>query len=135
MNIVINKSLEQQMVRIMFNCNPSDDDTQTMLLYNKYSQKISSILLGTNYAQSRYRGGKYLVETPQLEGITEGNYIYKVVNTGSVECNGCSPLAVGTVKIFIDCSDEDLRESLDTVYNGDDDSEDTGFIVYKEEYK
>lgn len=134
MNIVINKSLAQQMVRIMFECQPSDTDTQTMLLYNKYSQKVSSILLGTNYSQSKYRGGKYLVETPQLEGIVEGNYIFKVVDTGSIECCGCMPLAVGTVKIFIPCYDEDLKESLDVVYE-EDNTEDTGFIVYKEEYK
>lgn len=134
MNILINKSLAQQFVRVMFNCYPSEEDTQTMLLYNKYSEKVYTLPLGTNYSQSKYRGGKYLVETPQLEGLKEGNYIFKVVNTGSVECECCPPIAVGTLKVFIDCTDEDLRESLDTVYE-DDNTEDTGFVVYKEEYK
>jgi len=117
----------------MFDCYPSDDDTQTMLIYNEYSKQVYSILLGTNYSQTKYRGGKYLIETPQLEGIVEGNYIYKVMNTGSLGCCGCPPLAVGNLKVLIDCSDEDLQNDMPVEYEPD--SEDTGYIVYKEEYK
>lgn len=133
MNILINKSLPQQMLRIMFDCYPSETDTQTMLIYNEYSKQVYSILLGTNYSQSKYRGGKYLIETPQLEGIVEGNYIFKIVNTGSSECSGCTPLSVGTLKVLIDCSDEDLQKAIPIEYEST--SEDTGYIVYKEEYK
>lgn len=124
MTIEINKSVTSQMVRIQWDCYPNGEDTQTLIVYNEYSEIVSEILLGDNHSPIKYRYGKYLINDNQLEDLATGLYLYKVVNTSDREC----VLAVGSLKLEVDGDDPIVEDSKTIEYESP--SEDTGYIVY-----
>lgn len=124
MTIEINKSVSSQMVRIQWDCYPNGEDTQTLIVYNEYSEIVSEILLGDNHSPIKYRYGKYLINDNQLEELATGLYLYKVVNTSDREC----VLAVGSLKLEVSCDDPVVEDSKTIEYESP--SEDTGYVVY-----
>lgn len=124
MTIKINKSVSNQIVRIQWDCYPNKADTQTLIVYNEYSEVVSEILLGDNHSPIKYRYGKYLITKEQVEDLTTGLYLYKAVNTSD---RGCV-LAVGSLKLEINSDDPIVEESKILEYESPSDN--TGYIVY-----
>lgn len=132
MTLEINKSLSEQMLRIQWDYYPEETENQTMILYNEFEKEVATLSLGTNYSQIKYRYGKYLITKSQLDALgdklKEGLYLYKVRNeSSSPDCNCCN-LAVGSLKVVVNCCDETKIAESPIEY--EDANDDTGYITY-----
>ncbi|HLS53007.1 MAG TPA: hypothetical protein VK031_03475 [Tissierellaceae bacterium] len=128
MMIVLNKSKESQFIRIVWDFYPNSDDTQIMVLYDRYSKKEYTVDLGFNNSNSTYRYGRYIINKEDIEELLEGDYLYRIYNQSNINmCEVLSPLSRGILRVELSLSDDKVVERQPIVL---DSEESSGFIVF-----
>lgn len=126
--IVLNKSKESQFIRIVWDFYPNSDDTQIMVLYDRYSKKEYTVDLGFNNSNSTYRYGRYIINKEDIEELLEGDYLYRIYNQSNINmCEVLSPLSRGILRVELSLSDDKVVERQPIVL---DSEESSGFIVF-----